>query len=136
MSEKNNVFTGADKGMGILRIVTGLLMAYHGLEVFKPDTMHNYLEWESIRALPLSKYMLYLGKAIELIAGILLAVGLFTRFAGVFCAIVMLFICFFVGNGRFWYEDQHPFLFAMLCIVFVVFGSGAFAFDKVVKWKL
>jgi putative oxidoreductase len=135
MAKQSSVFTSVDKGMAILRMVTGLLMAYHGLEVFKPDTMHTYLEWESIKALPFSKYMLYLGKGTELFAGILLAAGLLTRFAAVCCAIVMLFICFFIGNGRFWYEDQHPFLFAMLCIVFLVFGSGAFALDKVIKRK-
>jgi len=122
-------------GMGALRIITGLLMTYHGLEVFKPDVMDSYLLWDTIKALPLSKFMLYLGKGIELVAGILLTLGLFTRISAAFCAIVMLFICFFIGNGKFWYEDQHPFLFAMLCTVFLVYGSGGFALDKIIRIK-
>jgi putative oxidoreductase len=130
------LFNRKNAGTVLLRIITGLLLAYHGLELFKPDTMNGYMAWDTIKALPFSKVMLYLGKGIELIAGILLALGLFTRVSAAFGAIVMLFICFFIGKGRFWYEDQHPFLFAMLCTVFVVFGSGAFALDKVIKKKL
>ena len=129
------LLNGKNTGMGLIRIITGLLLAYHGLEVFKPDIMDSYLLWDTIKALPFSKVMLYLGKGIELVAGILLALGLFTRISAAFGAIVMLFICFYIGNGRFWYEDQHPYLFAMLCTVFLVFGSGGFALDKIIRNK-
>ncbi len=127
--------SGKNTGMGLLRIITGLLLAYHGLEVFKPDIMDDYLVWDTIKALPFSKGFLYLGKGIELVAGILLALGLFTRIAAAAGAVVMLFICFYIGNGRFWYEDQHPYLFAMLCTVFLVFGSGGFALSNLKKVK-
>ena len=121
--------------MGLLRIITGLLLAYHGLEVFKPDVMNNYLAWDSIKALPFNKPVLYLGKGIELVGGILLALGLFTRISAAAGTIVMLFICFYIGNGRFWYEDQHPFLFALLCSVFLLNGSGALALSNKIKKK-
>ncbi|HSK12115.1 MAG TPA: DoxX family protein, partial [Phnomibacter sp.] len=103
----------SDMGMALLRILTGILFMFHGLELFDNAVMEKYLSWDSIRALPLSTVMVYLGKAMELAAGILLTMGLFTRVGAVLGIMVMLFICFYVGNGRFWYEDQHPFLFAM-----------------------
>lgn len=127
------LLNGKNTGMGLMRIITGLLLAYHGLEVFKPDIMNNYLVWDSIKALPFSKVMLYLGKGIELVAGILLALGLFTRISALFGAIVMLFICFYIGNGKFWYEDQHPFLFGMMALMFAVYGPGAWAIDNLKK---
>lgn len=33
-----------DNGLFVLRILTGLMMFYHGLREFKPDTMNSYQE--------------------------------------------------------------------------------------------
>ncbi len=41
----------------------------------------------------------------------------------------MLFFCFFIGNGRFYYEEQHPFLFAVLVIIFIFTGPIKWALD-------
>ncbi len=43
-----NLFSAAPlcgrlRGLAVVRIVTGLLMAYHGLEVFDRPTMEGYL---------------------------------------------------------------------------------------------
>lgn len=115
-------------GLVSIRILVGLLMAYHGLEVFKTDTMNSYLEWEVIRKLPFPVFLTYAGKLIELLTGLCVAGGLFTRTAALLMSANMLFICFYIGNGRFYYEDQHPFLFALLAMVFFFTGS--------VKWGL
>jgi putative oxidoreductase len=34
-----------------------------------------------------------------------------------------------VGHGRFWYEDQHPFLFALFGVLFFFTGPGAWSLD-------
>jgi putative oxidoreductase len=115
-------------GLLLLRVVTGLLMAYHGLEVFDAETIKGYTTWDPIKTLPYPLFMVYLGKGMELITGICMAVGLFTRIAAVFMFIDMIFICFKVGTGKFWYQDQHPFLFALLALVFFFTGP--------VKWGL
>jgi putative oxidoreductase len=89
-------------GLATIRIITGLLMAYHG--------------W------------VYIGKGLELVTGICFVLGLFTRVAALLMVLDMLFICFKVGNGRFWYEDQHPFIFALLALLFFFTGP--------VKWSI
>lgn len=123
------------KGMAVLRIITGLLMAYHGLEVFSEETMDMYMGWDSVKALPAGNFMVYAGKAGELAAGILLTLGLFTRWSALAMAVIMFFICFFIGSGKFWYEDQHPFLFAMMALVFTIYGPGAWAIDSKIQKK-
>jgi len=120
-----------NNGLVLLRIITGFLMAYHGLEVFKPEVMKGYTEWEVIKGLPSPLFMLYLGKGLELVTGICIAIGLFTRIAALFMFIIMIFICFKVGGGKFWYEDQHPFLFALLALVFFFTGPVKFGLDNV-----
>ena len=117
-------------GLVAIRIITGLLMIYHGIEIFNADTMKMYLEWDVIKALPFSNIMPYLGKSIELITGILFVLGLFTRVAALFMAGNMLFICFYIGSGKFYYEDQHTFLFAALALIFLFTGSVKFGLDN------
>jgi len=123
------------RGMAVLRIITGLLMAYHGLEVFSTETMNMYMGWDSVKALPAGNFMVYAGKAGELLSGILLTIGLFSRWAALAMAVIMFFICFFIGSGKFWYEDQHPFLFGMMALVFTIFGPGAWALDNKISKK-
>lgn len=117
-------------GLVLLRIVTGLLMVYHGLEVFDAKTIQGYTEWDVIKKLPAPLFMVYVGKGLELVTGICLALGLFTRIAAFFMFIDMLYICFKVGNGKFYYDDQHPFIFAMLALVFFFTGPVKFGLDN------
>lgn len=119
-----------NNGLVLLRIITGLLMAYHGLEVFKPELIKGYAEWEVIKKLPYPLFMAYLGKGLELVTGVCLVLGLFTRIAALFMFINMIFICFKVGGGKFWYEDQHPFIFALLALVFFFTGPVKFGLDN------
>lgn len=117
-------------GLVLLRITTGLMMAYHGLEIFDRNKLLPYLEWELIKSLPAPEILLYVGKGLEFVTGVCLVLGLFTRIAAIFMAIDMLFICFRIGSGKFWYEDQHPFLFAILALVFFFTGPVKWSLDK------
>ena len=124
------------EGLASLRILTGLLMAYHGLEIFNSAAMSEYAKWDVIKTLPFSGWIAYVGKGIELTSGICLAIGVFTRLASLLMAINMLFICFRIGQGRFYLEEQHPFLFAMIALVFFFTGPVKWAIDfKLFKEK-
>ena len=118
-------------GLAILRI-TGMLMTYHGWEVFDAVQINEYAKWDSIKTLPQPLLMAYLGKGLELVTGIFLTVGLLTRVAALFMTITMLFVCFKIGNGKFYYNDQHPFLFAMLAMVYFFTGSVKWSIDQLI----
>ena len=117
--------------LAIVRVVTGLLMVYHGWEAFDDDKMKVYFGWEVFQKLPAPVLMIFIGKIIELVAGILLTVGFLTRIGSLLLISVMIYITFFIGHGKFWYEDQHPFLFILLSIVFLFYGGGKFSLDHV-----
>ena len=119
-------------GLAILRIITGMLMTYHGWEVFDAVQINEYAKWDSIKTLPQPLLMAYLGKGLELVTGIFLTVGLLTRVAALFMTITMLFVCFKIGNGKFYYDDQHPFLFAMLAMVYFFTGSVKWSIDQLI----
>lgn len=122
--------TTQKSGLAIIRIVTGLLMLYHGLELFDSAKMDEYLKWDVIKKLPVPEIMVYIGKGIELVGGIFFILGFLTRIAALLMAINMFFICFYVGNGKFYYEDQHPFVFGVLCLVFFFSGAGIWSLDE------
>ncbi len=113
-----------ESGLAFIRIVVGIFMILHGAEIFNEETMRSYLTWMSS---PL--YMIYIGKAAELIAGIMLVLGFLTRLASVVLILTMLYVSLFVGKGRIWYEDQHPFMFVLLGLVFFFLGPGRFSVD-------
>lgn len=120
-------------GTAIVRIITGLFMVYHGFEIFDAKLMNDYAQWEMFKELPMGLVLVYLGKGAEFVAGILLALGLFTKLASIIIAVTMLSITFFVGHGKFWYEDQHPFLFVLLALIFFFNGAGAWSLDSRLK---
>jgi putative oxidoreductase len=123
------------KGLAVIRIITGLLMVYHGLEIFDPELIAGYTTWDVIKKLPAPTFMVYVGKGLELVTGICFCLGIFMRVASLFMVADMLFICFFVGNGKFYYEDQHPFLFALIALLFFFTGPGSWSLQPTVSRK-
>lgn len=128
----NKLFTASpimqNEAIASFRIIIGLFLIYHGREVFYEEKIEEYSKWEMIQKMQFPLFMAYLGKGMELITGILLTLGLFTRIAGLSIALTMLFIVFKIGSGKFYEEDQHPFLFALTGILFFFTGP--------VKWSL
>lgn len=120
-----------NQGLASLRIILGALMIFHGKEIFQPDLMNSYLEWDMFKG-PYGKLMIYAGKTSEFIAGLSIFLGLFTRLGALLTIGTLSYITFFVGQGRFWYEDQHPFMFVLMGLVFLFFGPGAWSVDHLI----
>lgn len=110
-----------------LRVTVGLLLIVHGIEVFDTDKMQEYVKWESFSSTSL---LPYIGKASELLTGILFTIGLFTRMAAIITILTFTYITFFIGNGKFWMDDQHPFMFVLFGVLFLFIGAGACAIDN------
>ena len=121
-----------EAGISVIRIIVGLFMTYHGWEVFDSETMKGYLTQDAFKNYSSPLPMIYMGKTAELISGLLLTFGFLTRVGCIILMMTMLYISFFVGHGRIWYEDQHPFLFVLLALVFFFTGSGKWSVDYLI----
>lgn len=119
-----------DSGLAFIRIIVGGFMIYHGLEVFDESKMKPYFDWDAFKGFSSPAFIVYFGKTAELIAGIFLTIGLFTRLSSLVLIFTMLYISLFVGHGKIWYEDQHPFLFVLLGLVFFFTGPGKLSVDQ------
>lgn len=130
-----STYNYAQRGLGVVRITVGLLLVYHGHEVFRPEIMSTYFEWDMFRG-SAGKFLVYSGKSAELLAGILLSLGFLTRAAAILIIGNFSCITFFVGSGRFWYEDQHPFMFLLFGVLFFFTGPGSWSVDARLSDKL
>jgi len=122
------------QGIGLVRIIVGALIVYHGQEVFNPELMNGYMTWDTFDKSN-ARLLVYLGKSSELIAGIFLLLGLFTRIGALITIGTLSYITFFIGHGRFWYEDQHPFMFVLFGLLFLFTGPGAWSIDALIFKK-
>lgn len=122
-------------GTALVRVITGAFLFYHGLEVFDEKVMAEYGKWDMFKINSHPVLMPYIGKGSEFVAGALLILGLFTRIACIIVAGVMLYITFFVGHGKFWYDDQHPFMFVLMALIFFFTSPGALSLDAVLFGK-
>ena len=114
-------------GLTLVRCALGGFLIYHGMEVFDENIMNRYFSWKQFDD-STGQIFAYAGKIGELIAGILFVLGLFTRAASLITIGIMCYIAFFLGKGIIWYDDQHPFLFVLLALVFFFYGPRKFQF--------
>lgn len=117
-------------GLFLIRIIVGAFMIYHGWELFDTAKMNEYITWDVFKGSVLGSSLPYIGKAAELVGGILLLIGLFTRFASLILVGTMAFITFFIANGKVFSNDQHPFLLVLLGLVFFFMGGGKWSVDN------
>ena len=123
---------GQQTGLGLVRILVGAFMIYHGWEVFEQDKMAGYQQWLTDLKFPAPATMAYLGKGSEFVGGVFLALGLLTRLAIIPLIATMAVICFGMGKGRIFMDEQHPFLFILLFLVFFFCGPGRYSLDKLI----
>ena len=116
-------------GMTLVRITLGIFLMYHGWEIFNKAKMDEYITWDAFKQSSSGSLLVYAGKAAELLAGILFVLGLFTRIASLLTIGTLGYIAFMLGNGIIWNNDQHPFLFVLLALMFIFTGPGSLSLD-------
>jgi putative oxidoreductase len=121
---------GLSNGIGLVRIIIGLFLIYHGSEIFDADKIKEYGTWDVFKNAASPTTMVYLGKGAELVAGCLLAIGFLTRVACIIVICTLGYIAFFIGHGKIWYDDQYPFLFVLFGLLFIFTGPGNWSLDK------
>ncbi len=113
-------------GIDIIRMITGAIIISFGLELFNTEQMAGYEEWLTDVGVPASSVMSRVGKLAELICGIGLTLGLFTRLSSIPLIITMVVVNFIMLDGN---PISQPFYLLLLFAVFVFVGSGKLSID-------
>jgi putative oxidoreductase len=120
-------------GKLLLRLAVALLLLPHGLA--KLGGVEKIAGMLAGKGLPeMLAYLVYVG---EIVAPILLILGLFTRFAGVIVIGNMIFAIFLVHAHELWQFTQtgghaleKQFLYLMSGVVIALIGPGAYSLDS------
>ncbi|MEO8735336.1 MAG: DoxX family protein [Edaphobacter sp.] len=116
-------------GALLLRLALGLSMIVHGYQkVSTQAALHHFIH--SVVSLGLPYWLGYVSAATEFVGGILVVLGLLTRFVSAMIAINMLVALFAVGIhqgfGIYNYIVDLAAIATMLCF----YGAGALSIDR------
>lgn len=139
---KNNNISGWS--LTILRLVLGVIMAYHGyLKLFVKGALPATAQFFAQIGIPLASYAAVLVAFLEFAGGLLLILGLLTRWVSVLLIVEML-VAFFkvhLRQGFFITPQAYGYEFILLILAVLVFvlinGSGSFSLGKMLsnnKW--
>lgn len=133
-----NVFSPApfhrESVIGIVRIITGCLLVFHGAETFDSEKMSMYTGWFVERKYAQPAAWAYAGKVSEFLIGLGYVFGFLTRLASFGAIATFASIIFLLGDrGNVFEGDQHPFLFILLAVVFIGAGPGAWSLDRAIS---
>ena len=113
-------------GVDIIRMITGAIIISFGIELFNAEQMAGYEEWLTDVGVPASSVMSRIGKLAELMCGIGLTLGLYTRLSSIPLIITMVVVNFIMLDGN---PISQPFYLMLLFAVFLFLGSGKLSID-------
>lgn len=135
----NQILTGAywsrysSLGLPVLRVVTGLIFAMHGYQKFSGG-LEGVTGFLMSLGFPMASVFAVILIAVELLGGIALIVGAFTRVTASLTAIVSVVALFTVHlkNGFFMSTGGYEFILLLLAasIALMVMGAGKWSVDQ------
>lgn len=116
-------------GAVILRLALGLSMAVHGYQKVVPHAaLHNFSTYVTTLGLP--AWLGVVSAYTEFLGGILVLLGLFTRFASALIAINMLVALITVGIHQGFGIYNYIFALVAIAVMLTVYGGGTLSIDR------
>jgi putative oxidoreductase len=112
-----------------LRLALALSVIYHGYQKVVPhNALHHFTHY--IAALGLPGWLGYVSAITELVGGILILFGLFTRVAAIFLTVNMLVALFAVAIHQGYDGYSYVAALAGIAIMLIFTGGGALSLDR------
>jgi putative oxidoreductase len=116
-------------GALLLRLVLAAPMILHGYQKVVPHgALDHYAHY--VVGLGLPYWLGYVSAYVEFVGGILVVLGLLTRFTAALIAINMLVAVFTVGIHQGFGIYHYEFTLAAIAIMLMLYGAGAMALDR------
>lgn len=116
-------------GSLVLRLALALSMVVHGYQkVFPHDALHHFTHY--LAALGIPGWLGYVSAFTELVGGVLILLGLFTRIVALFISINMLVALFAVAIHHGYGSYSYVAALAAIAIMLIFTGGGALSLDR------
>lgn len=124
-----------------LRITIGIIFFLHGFEKFQgflaDGNLDRFAGYVASKGFEPGLIWGWLAVLAELVGGLMLALGLFTRFAAILLtAMMVIIVIWFKGHGAFLGHNggfEYELVYALLAFVFLIRGGGNLALDSKLK---
>lgn len=140
MASINKLLDKPGFGIAILRIVVGFIFFMHGWQKFNEFGVNGVEGMLTGLGIPAPGLMAILLIATELIGGIMLILGLFTRYVAVAEAIAMVvaLVTAHLNAGFFAQNGGYEYVLALIAasVALVLLGSGSLALDNLLSPRL
>ncbi|GGA57972.1 oxidoreductase [Edaphobacter acidisoli] len=119
-----------------LRIVLGVAMIYHGYGKVVPGNLHGNvsapIEHFSgfVASLGMPRWLGYVSALTEFVGGILILLGLLTRFAAFLITINMAFAIALVARHHGYAGSEYPLALLAIALMLLFYGAGTLALDR------
>jgi putative oxidoreductase len=129
----------ADIGLTVLRIAAGLMMAFgHGLSKVPPAA--GFVDAVSGLGFPMPAVFAWAAGLSELVGGLLIAAGLFTRPASLFLAVTTGVAAFMRHGADPLFSRSGPskelaLLYLVAAVAFLLAGSGRYGVDALLRGR-
>jgi len=121
-----NFNTQSQYGVDLIRIISGLIIITFGMEIVDAEKLNGYTEWATDVGIPFPYFMVYIGKLAEIVGGVCLILGLFTRLACIPLMMTMFVITFILLDGN---PKTGSFYLLLIFAIYFFIGSGKFSID-------
>ncbi|MBA2623602.1 MAG: DoxX family protein [Chthoniobacterales bacterium] len=127
-----------DSALLIFRMGIGVCFVVHGLGklgIVGPGNMAGFSSWLKSLGFPYPEFQARAAMMTELVGGAMIACGLGTRVAAIFCCVTMLVAALLGHKGGGYLVTNNPpgneyaLNLALLMIVLVLFGPGHYSLD-------
>lgn len=120
---------GQSWGSLALRLALALSIIHHGYQKVVPhDALHHFAHYVATLGVP--GWLGYVSALTELVGGILILFGLFTRVAAIFVSINMLVALFAVAIHHGYDSYSYVAALAAIAIMLIFSGGGALSLDR------
>lgn len=113
----------------ILRVITGIIFIYAGWAKLGMGNAAVAGFFSSV-GIPAPAFFAFLVTWIELLGGIALVVGLWTRVAAKLLAIIMIVATIIAWSGKGFGDAQLPLIMFASCFTLFCLGSGKYSVDR------
>jgi putative oxidoreductase len=124
-------------GAFFLRMVLGAAMLYHGYDKVIPAGGFQAHPFSALQhhshyvvSLGMPYWLGYVSALSEFVGGILILLGLLTRFAAFMIAVDMLFAILLVNRHHGYAGSEYSLALFVIAIMLIFFGAGTLALDR------
>ena len=125
-----------DVGLLVLRVLTGCFIATHGYgKIFTDGRMEKFAEGVAEMGFPVPIVFAWAAALSELVGGLLMAAGLFTRYAAFLVFSTMTVAAFIRHADDPFSMKEKALLFWTISLAIMLMGAGRYALDRLIAKK-